>query len=145
MNDDDGDRYINIGDRRELRHLEVEILHVGAIRIRVALFAIAKRNFKADLLAVAKNAKSYNASRRRLADHAPQLLNAFHLLAVQGHDHILLLHTGFPGWSILIHHGDFYATLFFEVEGSQPIRSDVASIHTQIRSAAPILAGIAEC
>ena len=121
-------------------------LPFGAVGIAVGITVLAVRqlHFDGHGLAVAAEAQGHHASRRRFPDHAPQLFHAFHFCAVHGEDDIVLFEPGLARGRVLVHHGDFHALLFFQLEGAQAVGSDVSRVHAEIGTAAYVFAGDSE-
>ena len=107
--------------------------------LRSASWALRVRDWPSRLIP-----RFTNTSRRNFADHAAQLLHTFHLVAVDAENYVVLFDSGLAGGSILIDQSDLYSMFFFQLQIGQAVRSDVASVDTEIGSAAEVLAGISE-
>ena len=56
----------------------------------------------------------------------------------------MLFESGLAGGSILIDQRDFDAVFFLQLQVGQSVRSNIAGVNAQIRSATEVLAGVAE-
>src|ERR1041384_3748182 len=84
---------------------------------------------------ITAEAERDRASGRHFTNETAKLLFTFNRCPVEVENHIVLAKTGFAGGSIGVHHGDFHATLFFQLERSHAVTGNVANINAQIRPA----------
>src|SRR6266850_1339241 len=87
-------------------------------------------------LAVPADTQRDYAASRRFTDHPAQLGGTLDARAVQGQDNVVLLQASFAGGRVLIHHGDFRAMFFFQLQCAQALGRDVGNVPSEIGRAA---------
>src|SRR5215831_13067421 len=87
-------------------------------------------------LTITAQANVDNPSGRNFVNQAAQLLNALYLVPVDAHNYVVLFDSSLSSGSVLVNHSDFDALLVFQMQWSQSVGSDVASINAKIRSTA---------
>src|SRR5437899_1140684 len=100
---------------------------------------LRKLGFQSCGLAIAADADGDGPSRWDLANHAPQLLNTFHLLVIDADNNVVLFDPRFACWRILVNHRDLNSTFFVEMKLAQTVGSHVPRIDPKIGPAPGLL------